>query len=75
MKRLTLIARTVPIALVLGATAFASGAGAGTSVVPPNTSGAVGGTSETFLDVRADGTYYDPSLGRRVFIADGRAAP
>jgi hypothetical protein len=24
------------------------------------------GTSETFVDMRADGSYYDPSLGRRV---------
>jgi hypothetical protein len=35
---------------------------------------ALGGTSETFADVRADGSYYDPSLGRRVFIIDGRSA-
>jgi hypothetical protein len=24
------------------------------------------GTSETFVDMREDGSYYDPSLGRRV---------
>jgi hypothetical protein len=28
--------------------------------------GALGGTSETFVDMREDGSYYDPSLGRRV---------
>jgi hypothetical protein len=27
-----------------------------------------GGTSETFTDVREDGSYFDPSLGRRVHI-------
>ena len=26
----------------------------------------LGGTSETYLDMRDDGSYYDPSLGRRV---------
>jgi hypothetical protein len=29
---------------------------------------AVGGTSETFTDVREDGSYFDPSLGRRVRV-------
>jgi hypothetical protein len=33
---------------------------------------AVGGTSETFVDVQADGSYFDPSLGHRVFSVDGR---
>ena len=28
--------------------------------------GALGGTSETFVDMRENGSYYDPSLGRRV---------
>jgi hypothetical protein len=113
MKRPTLIAKTVPIALVLGlATAFAPTTQAQPPVVPPRQpapeydplagitqaqhneilnailralkgssaiagvaptqdgSVALGGTSETFVDVRADGSYYDPSLGRRIAIAD-----
>lgn len=32
----------------------------------PHETGALAGTSETFVDMRADGSYYDPSLGRRV---------
>jgi hypothetical protein len=40
----------------------------GDSSVPfwPHETGALIGTSETFIDVRADGSYYDPSSGRRV---------
>jgi hypothetical protein len=29
---------------------------------------ALGGTSETFTDVRVDGSYFDPSIGRRVRV-------
>ena len=32
----------------------------------PYESGALAGTSETYVDMRVDGSYYDPSLGRRV---------
>ena len=32
----------------------------------PHETGALAGTSETFADMRADGSYIDPSLGRRV---------
>ena len=32
----------------------------------PHETGALVGTSETFIDVRADGSYFDPSVGRRV---------
>ena len=32
----------------------------------PYESGALAGTSETYVDMREDGSYYDPSLGRRV---------
>jgi hypothetical protein len=35
----------------------------------PHETGALMGTSETFVDVRADGSYYDPSIGRRVVVA------
>ncbi len=40
----------------------------GDSSVPfwPHETGALVGTSETFIDVRADGSYYDPSVGQRV---------
>ena len=40
----------------------------GDSSVPfwPHETGALVGTSETFIDVRADGSYYDPSSGKRV---------
>jgi hypothetical protein len=39
-----------------------------------SSTGGLGGTSETFVDVQADGSYYDPSLARRVSIVDGRSA-
>jgi len=32
----------------------------------PHETGALVGTSETFVDLTADGSYYDPSIGRRV---------
>lgn len=36
----------------------------------PHETGALVGTSETFIDVRADGSYYDPSVGRRIVPAN-----
>src|SRR6266511_1453907 len=50
----------------------------GSSTLPglastPQQSGALAGTSETFVDVQPDGSYYDPSLGRRVFIVAARS--
>ena len=44
----------------------------GDSSVPfwPHETGALVGTSETFIDVRADGSYFDPSVGRRVAPAN-----
>jgi hypothetical protein len=36
----------------------------------PHETGVLVGTSETFADVRADGSYFDPSLGRRVSTPD-----
>jgi hypothetical protein len=33
----------------------------------PHETGALVGTSETFIDFSDDGSYYDPSIGRRVF--------
>lgn len=40
----------------------------GDNAVPfwPHETGALLGTSETYIDVRADGSYFDPSIGRRV---------
>jgi hypothetical protein len=40
----------------------------GDAAVPfwPHETGALMGTSETYVDVHADGSYYDPSIGRRV---------
>ena len=40
----------------------------GESSVPfwPYETGALVGTSETYVDVHADGSYYDPSIGHRV---------
>jgi len=42
--------------------------GPGDTAVPfwPHETGALVGTSETYLDVRADGSYFDPSIGHRV---------
>lgn len=36
----------------------------------PHETGVLVGTSETFADVRADGSYFDPSQGRRVSSSD-----
>jgi hypothetical protein len=46
-------------------------AGPGDSAVPfwPYETGALVGTSETFVDVWADGSYYDPEVGRRVSVS------
>ena len=38
----------------------------------PHETGALVGTSETFIDVRADGSYFDPSVGRRVAPANAQ---
>ena len=35
----------------------------------PHETGALMGTSETFVDMQADGSYYDASVGRRVFLS------
>jgi hypothetical protein len=35
----------------------------------PYQTGSLGGTSETYVDMADDGSYYDPSLGERVFVA------
>ena len=35
----------------------------------PHETGALMGTSETFIDMQEDGSYYDASAGRRVFLS------
>ena len=40
----------------------------------PYETGVLVGTSETFIDVRDDGSYFDPSIGERVFPVSGGAA-
>ena len=44
----------------------------GDSSVPfwPHETGALVGTSETFIEVWADGSYFDPSVGRRITPAN-----
>ena len=37
----------------------------------PFETGVLVGTSETFVDVRDDGSYFDPSIGERVFPVSG----
>jgi hypothetical protein len=69
-----ILAAAVPTAQAAGpddrALYRGTGAGAVTGDTPapfwPHETGVLVGTSETFVDMRADGSYYDPSLGRRV---------
>jgi hypothetical protein len=51
-----------------GSPASATGTMRGGTRVPfwPHETGALAGTAETYVDMRADGSYYDPSLGRRI---------
>ena len=35
----------------------------------PHETGALMGTSETFVDMQEDGSYFDASAGRRVFLS------
>jgi hypothetical protein len=67
------IAAAIVLGLAVGLAPATGAAGAGPAVsadtsVPfwPHETGALAGTSETFVEMRADGSYYDPSLGRRV---------
>jgi hypothetical protein len=55
---------TAPLALVILLVAFAPSAGTTAAGAQQE----LGGTSETFTDVRTDGSYFDPSLGRRVHV-------
>jgi hypothetical protein len=86
---LAAVAAIAALALVLGVAAAVGAADPGkvaplsaTETLPgdtgtpfwPHETGALVGTSETYADVREDGSYYDPSLGRRVSAA-GAVAP
>jgi hypothetical protein len=73
MKKRSTRTRIVAVAVSMGALGLAGTAPAGEEMpgdrsVPfwPHETGALMGTSETFVDVRGDGSYYDPSIGRRV---------
>jgi hypothetical protein len=48
----------------------------GDSSIPfwPHETGALVGTSETYVDLRDDGSYFDPSIGRRVLAVQLDAA-
>ena len=76
MRRFLIVAFAAAALLVPGAQAVA-GAGSASSetdMLPgetssafwPHETGVAVGTSETYVDVREDGSYYDPSIGRRV---------
>jgi hypothetical protein len=75
-SRLAAVGAAIAVTLVVGLApaAGAAGSGAAPGTLPgetdtpfwPHETGVLVGTSETFVDMRADGSYYDPSLGRRV---------
>ena len=75
-KRSAAIAAVAALGLVATALAVTDGGSALRPVEPaksdvpagswPHETGALAGTSETFVDMHEDGSYYDQSLGRRV---------
>jgi hypothetical protein len=76
-SRLAAVVAAIALGLVVGLAEAPGATGAGRAVKGtvwgdnqgpfwPHETGALAGTSETFVDMRADGSYYDPSLGRRV---------
>jgi hypothetical protein len=76
-SRFAAIGAAIALGLLVGLVAAPGATGAGRIVkgtvwgdnhAPfwPYETGALAGTSETFVDMRSDGSYYDPSLGRRV---------
>jgi len=66
-SRLAAVGAAIAVTLVVGLSpaAGAAGSGAAPGTLPGDTDIPFG-TAETFVDMRADGSYYDPSLGRRV---------
>jgi hypothetical protein len=67
-RQVAAVAAAIALGLVVGLAAAPAAGAANAKTVPfwPHETGALAGTSETFVDMRADGSYYDPSLGRRV---------
>jgi hypothetical protein len=76
-RRLQAVTGSVALGLVVSTLAVAGDGFARSPTEPaksdspvlvwPYQTGALAGTAETFVDMRGDGSYYDPSLGRRVF--------
>jgi hypothetical protein len=68
-RRLAVMGAITALVLVAGAPA-STGALPGDTAVPfwPHETGTLVGTSETFMDVWEDGSYYDPGLGWRVSV-------
>jgi hypothetical protein len=69
-SRLSAIAAIAALGLVatvgVGVTGDAAAVSASGTPSGESTGPSLGGTSETYVDVREDGSYYDPSLGQRV---------
>ena len=66
-SRLAVIGAITALGLVASApTAPATLSGDSAVAFWPYETGALVGTSETYVDVREDGSYYDPEVGRRV---------
>src|SRR5215218_3310371 len=77
LRQVSAIGAAIALGLVIALAAAGGATGTGGAAmgtlprdteVPfwPHETGALAGTSETFVDMRPDGSYYDPSLGRRV---------
>jgi hypothetical protein len=75
MRIVAVVASVAALGVVTGAAGAPSEELPGDRSIPfwPHETGALVGTSETFLDVHADGSYYDPSIGHRVVVAAFRA--
>ena len=71
IRRYHLVRPLVVAAASFGLAALVAQADSGASgdhMTWARASGALAGTSETSTDVREDGSYFDPSLGRRVRV-------
>ena len=75
--RAVAVVATATLGIVVGPAAAdglepANGQLPGDSSIPfwPHETGVLYGTAETFVDMQADGSYYDASIGHRVFNAE-----
>ena len=70
-RMVTVLASVAAFGVLAGAPGATNDDLPGDRSVPfwPHETGALLGTSETYVDVRDDGSYYDPSIGRRVVVA------